>query len=91
LCGTMDTLCATLRSLDRSVTSMVISLTSTCGVRILWIHTVFAYFGTPESLFLSYPVSWILSCLVHLIFIMATTNKLLKRQRKELLLETEGT
>ena len=85
MCGIMDTLCGTLRALDRSVTSMVISLTSTCGLRILWIQTVFAYFGTGESLFLSYPVSWILSCVIHLIFIIVTTKKLLKRQREELL------
>ena len=85
MCGIMDTLCGTLRALDRSVTSMVISLTSTCGLRILWIQTVFAYFVTGESLFLSYPVSWILSCVIHLIFIIVTTKKLLKRQREELL------
>lgn len=90
LCGIMDTLCGTLRALDRSVTSMVISLTSTCGLRILWIHTVFAYFKTGESLFFSYPVSWILSCLVHLVFIIFTTKKLLKRQRDELTLEAKG-
>lgn len=85
LCGIMDTLCGTLRALDRSVTSMVISLTSTCGLRILWIQTVFAYFGTGESLFLSYPVSWILSCIAHAIFIVITTKKLLRSQREGLL------
>lgn len=87
LCGIMDTLCATLRSLDRSVTSMVISLTCTCGLRIVWINTVFAHFGTGQSLFLSYPVSWIVSCLIHVLFIVITTKKLLKKQREELLLE----
>jgi Na+-driven multidrug efflux pump len=87
LCGIMDTLCATLRSLDRSVTSMVISLTCTCGLRIVWINTVFAHFGTGQSLFLSYPVSWIVSCTIHVVFIVITTKKLLKKQREELLLE----
>ena len=85
LCGIMDTLCGALRAIGRSVTSMIISLTCVCGLRILWINTVFAYFGTGESLFVSYPVSWILSCVIHLIFIIITTKKLLKRQREELL------
>ena len=89
LCGIMDTLCGTLRALNKSLTSMVISLISTCGVRILWIHTVFAYFGTGEILFLSYPVTWILSLSVHLIFIIITTNKMIKRQRSEPLLASE--
>ena len=35
MCGIMDTLCGTLRALDRSVTSMVISLTSTCAFVLL--------------------------------------------------------
>lgn len=83
-CGIMDVLCATLRSLNRSVTSMVLSLTFTCGLRILWINTVFAYFGTGTSLFISYPVSWIVSSLVHLVFIVIATKKFLKQQREEI-------
>jgi Na+-driven multidrug efflux pump len=78
LCGMMDTLCGTLRALNRSITSMVISLTFTCGLRILWIHTVFAHFKTPESLFFAYPVSWLLSCAVHVIFIVYAAKKLIK-------------
>ena len=78
LCGMMDTLCGTLRALNRSVTSMVISLTFTCGLRILWIHTVFAHFKTSESLFFAYPVSWLLSCAVHVIFIVYAAKKLIK-------------
>lgn len=85
-CGISDTVCGTLRALDRSVTSMVISLTCSCGVRILWIQTIFAYFGTGTSLFLSYPVTWILSCVLHIVFIVIETKKRLKQQREELLL-----
>jgi putative MATE family efflux protein len=80
LCGMMDTLCGTLRALNRSITSMVISLTFTCGLRILWIHTVFAHFKTPESLFFAYPVSWLLSCAVHVIFIVYAAKKLIKAE-----------
>ena len=86
LCGIMDTLCGSLRALDRSVTSMVISLTCTFVLRIGWIYTVFAAFGTGTSLFLSYPLSWILASSVHLIFIVTTTRKILKKEREEQLL-----
>jgi putative MATE family efflux protein len=85
LCGVMDTLCGSLRALGRSVTSMIISLACVCGVRILWIHTVFEFFETGESLFISYPVSWILSCVIHLVFIIIATKKLLKKQQNELI------
>lgn len=87
LCGIMEVLCGTLRALNKSVTSMIISVMTTAGLRILWIHTIFAHFGTGTSLFLSYPVSWTLSILVHLIFIIGVTKKILKRQREELVLE----
>ena len=86
LCGIMDTLCGSLRALDRSVTSMVISLTCTFVLRIGWIYTVFAAFGTGTSLFLSYPLSWILASSVHLVFIVTTTRKILKKEREEQLL-----
>lgn len=87
LCGMMEVLCGTLRALNKSVTSMIISITATAALRVLWVHTVFAFFGTGTSLFLSYPISWTLSILAHLIFIILTTKKLLKRQREELVLE----
>lgn len=87
LCGLVDTLCGTLRALDRSLTSMVISVTSTCGIRIIWINTIFSYFGTAESLFIAYPITWILCCTLHVVFIVSATKKLLKKQNDELLLE----
>lgn len=90
LCGMMDTLCGTLRSLNRSVTSMIISLTFTCGLRIIWIHTVFEYFGTAEALFFSYPVSWILSCLMHVIFIVYAAKKLIRSGQNQDLLSSGG-
>ncbi len=62
-CGLMEVFCAGLRSLDRSVTAMVISLAGACGLRILWIQTVFKWFPTPETIFISYPISWILTAL----------------------------
>lgn len=89
LCGIMDTLCGALRALNRSMTSMVISLTFSCGLRILWINTVFAYFRTPESLFFAYPVSWILSSAVHVVFIVITVRKLIREQKKEQMLALE--
>lgn len=90
LCGMMDTLCGTLRALNRSITSMIISLTFTCGLRILWIHTVFEFVKTPESLFFAYPVSWILSCALHVVFIVYAMKKLLKTELNTNPLNLEG-
>ena len=50
-----------LRGIGQSFTSMIISLTGTCALRVVWIYTIFALNPTMETLYLSYPVSWIVT------------------------------
>lgn len=61
LCGFMEIGSGTLRGMGRSVLSALISLIGVCGLRLLWLETVFKYFNTPECIYYSYPVSWILT------------------------------
>ena len=60
LCGLMDVSTGALRGLGSSIAPMVISVLGICGLRILWIYTVFQIpqFHTPQCLYLSYLVSW---------------------------------
>ena len=51
----------TLRGLGKSSTSAAISFVGTCVFRIVWIYTVFRLFRNLESIFLSYPISWLLT------------------------------
>ena len=67
LCGVMDTLCGSLRGLGYSMVPMVVSLLGACGFRILWIYTVFAHYHTLYILYLSYPVSWLITASTHLL------------------------
>ena len=83
LCGLMDVFCGALRALDRSVTAMVISLCGACGLRILWISTIFQVFTTPESVYFSYPVSWTLTAACHLIFVIIAAKKLMREDREQ--------
>ena len=66
-CGMMETLTGTMRGMGSSLLPMGISVLGVCGVRIVWIFTVFRYFHTLRMLYLSYPVSWIFTVLVQLI------------------------
>ena len=61
LCGMMEIATATLRGMGISVTPMIMSILGVCGIRIMWIFTIFQLpaFHTPESLYISYPFSWI--------------------------------
>ena len=60
LCGLMDVSTGSLRGLGASFTPMLLSILGVCGIRIMWIYTVFQIpqFHTPEWLYISYPLSW---------------------------------
>ena len=75
--GLMDVTTGALRGLSVSFSSMLISLFGICGVRILWIYTIFAVpkYHTPEILFISYPISWIITFLAELILLKIVYTK----------------
>ena len=60
ICGMMDVSTGALRGLGASFVPMLISVLGVCGIRIGWICTIFQIpqFHTPQSLYLSYPISW---------------------------------
>lgn len=60
ICGLMDVSTGALRGLGASVTPMFLSIMGVCGIRILWIYTVFQIpqYHTPECLYTSYVLSW---------------------------------
>lgn len=65
LCGLMDVTCGSIRGMGPSITPTIVSLTGACGLRILWIYTVFAADRTLFTLYLSYPVSWLVTFAAH--------------------------
>ncbi len=77
-CGIMDVMVGGLRGLGYSIMPMIVSLLGSCVLRIVWIYTVFPLQPTLFCLFLSYPVSWILTSLVHVICYLVVVRKLPK-------------
>ena len=75
LCGIMDTLVGVLRGLGSSVIPMITSLVGACGLRLVWVATVFPVYHTPACLYLSYPVSWTITALFHLLFLMLVVRR----------------
>lgn len=69
LCGMMDVMVGMLRGLGYSFMPMVVSLIGACGLRLVWIATVFRIpsFHTVSTVYLSYPITWIITFLVHVI------------------------
>ena len=75
LCGIMDTMVGSLRGLGYSIVPMIVSLIGACGLRIVWIFTIFQVDRTPENLYISYPISWIVTGAVHIIFFLYIRKK----------------
>lgn len=50
--------CGFMRGLGHSMVSMLCSVLGICGIRIIWIYTVFPIWHTLEGLLVIYPVSW---------------------------------
>ena len=60
LCGVMEVLTGVLRGMGASFVPMLMSVVGICGLRVVWIGTVFQYFHTLPSLFISWPISWVI-------------------------------
>lgn len=67
LCGIMDVMVGTLRGIGYSFMPMLVSLLGACGLRILWIFTFFQWNRSLTSLYISYPITWIITGVVHMI------------------------
>lgn len=81
LCGLMDVMVGVLRGLGYSVMPMIVSLIGACGLRILWIFTGFRLerFHSQQNLFLTYPVSWSITFLTHVICFLVVWKKIKNR------------
>ena len=65
LCGIMEVCCGMVRGLGKSWLPMFVTGIGACLSRIIWIYTIFQVHHTPEVLYSSYPMSWILTLSMH--------------------------
>ena len=66
-CGIMDLIPGALRGMGHSGVPMILSIIGTVGTRIIWIFGLFPHNRSLSFLFISYPVSWILTILMQVI------------------------
>lgn len=64
----MDNAIAASRGLGKSAIPTVIVIMGSCVFRIIWVYTIFAYFGTISSLYLLYIFSWSITAIVEMIY-----------------------
>lgn len=78
--GLLDVSTGALRGYGKSLAPMIISVLGICGIRVLWIFTVFQLpaFHNPKWLYLSYPISWVVTLVVQTVFFLRIRREYLK-------------
>ncbi len=75
LCGIMDVSVGELRGIGCSVLPMVVSVLGVCAFRVFWIFTIFQQHRSLWTLYISYPVSWVLTAAVNMVCFMLVRRK----------------
>ena len=85
MCGIMDVMVGSIRGLGYSIMPMIVSLMGACALRILWIFTLFVWHRSLFTLYLSYPVSWGITFLAHVICYWIVRRKLFPCNKEKVL------
>lgn len=64
ICSFYEIPSGVLRGMGHSALPAALTVVGTCLFRVIWIFTVFAQYKTQESLFVSFPLSWVLTILL---------------------------
>ncbi len=75
LCGIMDVCVGELRGIGCSVLPMAVSVLGVCAFRVFWIFTVFQQHRSLWTLYISYPVSWVLTAAVDMVCFVLVRRK----------------
>lgn len=83
-CGLMDVGCGVLRGMGKTILPMMVSLVGSCVFRIGWIKLIYPHFNTVRSIYVSYPISWLITATVHFSLSIYFYRKLMKSNKREL-------
>ena len=81
ICGLMDLFPGAMRGMGFSTVPMILSVIGTVGVRIFWIYCVFPTHHSLEVLFISYPLSWLITVVMQLCCYVFVRKKVMALMR----------
>ena len=61
LAGVMGVMPGGVRGLGYSTSPSLISIFGACGIRIIWVYTVFQHYHTLSVLYLVHPITWVIT------------------------------
>ena len=79
LCGIMDVMVGTLRGLGYSIFPMFVSLMGACVFRLVWIAFIFPMNPIIDTVYISYPISWIITAGLHILTFVFVLGKVKKK------------
>lgn len=71
----MDCTIAASRGLGKSAVPMLLVFLGSCVFRVVWVYTVFAHFGTLESLYLLFIFSWSITAIAEMLYFFLSAVK----------------
>ena len=84
-CGLLDVFSGSVQGLGASISSTSVSLAGTCGLRLIWVATVFRHATENRALtlFAVYPVSWIVTLIAMIILFFFMKRRIIKQNGPE--------
>ncbi len=79
LCGLQEVAGAMSRGMGQSTVPMVVTVFGTCLLRVVWIGTVYRADPTLVMIYVTYPISWIVTGSVHLLCYFIIKKRLVRR------------
>lgn len=79
--GLIDVMVGSVRGMGSSASSMLVMLFGVCGIRFVWLATAFKAFPTLSTLYLSYPVSWVITLTIILALFFIDKNRVIKGKK----------
>ena len=82
--GWMDGMGAIIRGLGYSFAPMIVTMLGVCVFRVVWLATVFKIpkYHTLECVYISYPISWIITVIIHFICYFTLLKRHFKVDKK---------
>ena len=77
--GTMEVLVGCQQGMGSSFIPSVVSLIGGCGMRFFWVYAVFYAVPSVISLYLAYPVSWLITGAAQFVFYIRTHKQFVRR------------
>ena len=80
VCGIVEVLVGCMRGMNFTILPTAASFLCVCVYRVIWVFTYFRAHPEPQSLWMSYPISWIINFAVDLMMILLVFRAVMRRK-----------